>query len=115
VRSKTPDELEGPSRPSEMTEMTGGRVFPVGNIGELPDIAANLGMELRNQYVLDSKKTTRNPNVHGEKSRSSCGHPRGYLLSMFMPRPATTPRTSSSGRLAVFLIAFLLVITGALF
>jgi Ca-activated chloride channel homolog len=55
VRSRTSEELNGPSLLSEMTEMTGGRVFPVGNIGELPDIAAKIGMELRNQYVLGYK------------------------------------------------------------
>jgi len=32
-----------------------GRVFPVTNIGELPDIAAKIGMELRKQYVLGYK------------------------------------------------------------
>jgi Ca-activated chloride channel family protein len=52
IRSRTSEELNGPSLLSEMTEMTGGRVFPVANIGELPDIAAKIGMELRNQYVL---------------------------------------------------------------
>src|SRR5882757_1367329 len=45
IRSRTAEELNGPSLLSEMTEMTGGRVFPVGNIGELPDIAAKIGME----------------------------------------------------------------------
>ncbi|HWZ56374.1 MAG TPA: VWA domain-containing protein, partial [Verrucomicrobiae bacterium] len=43
IRSRTTEELEGPSLLSEMTEMTGGRVFPVGNLGELPDIAAKIG------------------------------------------------------------------------
>src|SRR6202043_1443399 len=55
IRSRTTEELEGPSLLSEMTEMTGGRVFPVGNLGELPDIAAKIGMELRNQYILGYK------------------------------------------------------------
>jgi Ca-activated chloride channel homolog len=55
IRSRTGEELNGPSLLMEMTEMTGGRVFPVGNINELPDIAAKIGMELRNQYVLGYK------------------------------------------------------------
>ncbi len=55
VRSRTSEELNGPSLLSEMTEMTGGRVFPVSNLSELPDIAAKIGMELRNQYVLGYK------------------------------------------------------------
>jgi Ca-activated chloride channel family protein len=55
VGSKTSEELYGPSLLTEMTEMTGGRVFPVKNIDELPDIATKIGMELRNQYVLGYK------------------------------------------------------------
>jgi Ca-activated chloride channel family protein len=60
---RTTEELEGPTLLSEMTEMTGGRVFPVGNLGELPDIAAKIGMELRNQYVLGYKSS--NPRRNG--------------------------------------------------
>jgi Ca-activated chloride channel family protein len=63
IRSRTPEELEGPSLLTEMTEMTGGRVFPVGNLGELPDIAAKIGLELRNQYVLGYKSS--NPTYNG--------------------------------------------------
>jgi Ca-activated chloride channel family protein len=40
---------------SELTEMTGGRVFPVSRPGDLVDSAAKIGMELRNQYVLGYK------------------------------------------------------------
>ena len=36
----------------DLTEMTGGRVFTVNNVSELPDIASKISMELRNQYVL---------------------------------------------------------------
>ena len=51
-RNRTPEELNGPSLLSEITDMTGGRVFAVENLNELPDIASKIGMELRNQYVL---------------------------------------------------------------
>jgi len=51
-RGRTPEELNGPSLLSELTELTGGRVFPVENLNDLPDVAAKIGMELRNQYVL---------------------------------------------------------------
>lgn len=51
-RSRTPEELNGPSLLSEITEMTGGRLFAVDNLNELPDIATKIGLELRNQYVL---------------------------------------------------------------
>ena len=48
----TPEERNGPSLLADLTEMTGGREFTVGNLNELPDIASKISMELRNQYVL---------------------------------------------------------------
>jgi Ca-activated chloride channel family protein len=54
-RNRTPEELNGPSLLTDVTEMTGGRSFAVENLNDLPDIAAKIGMELRNQYVLGYK------------------------------------------------------------
>lgn len=51
-RSRTPEEMAGPGLLTEVAEQTGGRMFPVENINELPDIAEKIGIELRNQYVL---------------------------------------------------------------
>jgi VWFA-related protein len=51
-RGRTAEELAGPGLLSEIAEATGGRHFPVENLAELPDVAAKIGMELRNQYVL---------------------------------------------------------------
>jgi len=51
-RGRTPEETMGPGLLNEMAEQTGGRAFPVENVAELPDIAAKIGVELRNQYVL---------------------------------------------------------------
>lgn len=51
-RSRTQEELNGPSLLSEMTELTGGRAFTLENLNDLPDIAAKIGSELRNQYIL---------------------------------------------------------------
>ena len=51
-RSRTPEELSGPSLLTEVTELTGGRAFTVENVNELPDIATKIGAELRNQYIL---------------------------------------------------------------
>lgn len=60
-RSRTAEELAGPGLLSELASMTGGRHFPVENLNDLPDIAAKIGIELRNQYVLgySSKNQTR--------------------------------------------------------
>ncbi len=52
ARSRTAEELNGPSLLSEIAEQTGGRHFPVENISELPDVAERIGYELHNQYVL---------------------------------------------------------------
>jgi Ca-activated chloride channel family protein len=77
IRSRTTEELEGPSLLSEMTEMTGGRVFPVGNLGELPDIAAKIGMELRNQYVIGYKSSNPHRNGAWRKIRVKMRPPKG--------------------------------------
>lgn len=59
VRSGTPEIAAGPGLLSELAEMTGGREFPVEvqNLNELPDIAAKISVELRNQYVLGYRST----------------------------------------------------------
>jgi VWFA-related protein len=51
-RGRTAEELAGPGLLSEVAEQTGGRHYPVENLNELPDIAAKIGIELRNQYIL---------------------------------------------------------------
>lgn len=51
-RGRTPEELNGPTLLGEIAEQTGGRHFPVENLAELPDVAAKIGLELRNEYVL---------------------------------------------------------------
>jgi VWFA-related protein len=52
ARSRTPEESNGPALLTEVAAQTGGRQYQVENLSELPDIAAKIGMELRNQYVL---------------------------------------------------------------
>jgi VWFA-related protein len=51
-RSRTPEEMAGPGLLTDVSEPTGGRHFLVENLNELPDVAAKIGIELRNQYVL---------------------------------------------------------------
>jgi Ca-activated chloride channel family protein len=51
-RGRSAEELAGPGLLQEISEQTGGRAFAVGNLNELPDIAAKIGIELRNQYLL---------------------------------------------------------------
>jgi Ca-activated chloride channel family protein len=51
ARSRTPEEASGPGLLNDLCEQSGGRHFPA-DISELPDIAAKIGVELRNRYVL---------------------------------------------------------------
>jgi VWFA-related protein len=51
-RGRTPEEMAGPGLLQQVSEQTGGRAYEVDNLSELPDVAAKIGIELRNQYVL---------------------------------------------------------------
>ncbi len=51
-RGRTAEEMAGPGLLTDIAEQTGGRQFPVDNLNELPDVAAKIGIELRNQYIL---------------------------------------------------------------
>ena len=52
---RTIEEGYGPTLLSELAEISGGRVFPVSTLNDLPDIATKIGEELRNQYLLAYK------------------------------------------------------------
>lgn len=52
ARGRSAEEMGGPGLLTELAEQTGGRHFPIENINELPDVAAKISIELRNQYVL---------------------------------------------------------------
>ena len=61
---KTPEEREGPQLLTELSDVTGGRTFTIGNTNELADVATKIGIELRNQYVLGYRPT--NPSRDGK-------------------------------------------------
>ncbi len=52
ARGRTPEEASGPGLLNELADQTGGREYAVENVAELPDIAAKIGVELRNEYIL---------------------------------------------------------------
>jgi VWFA-related protein len=56
ARGRTPEEAAGPGLLNDVAEQTGGRHFPA-TPSELPDIAAKIGVELRNRYVLGFSPT----------------------------------------------------------
>ena len=76
-RNRTPEELNGPSLLSEVTEMTGGRVFSVEKLEELPDIASKIGMELRNQYVLGYRPSNKVHDARWRKIKIKLRAPKG--------------------------------------
>ena len=61
---KTAEEREGPGLLSEISDVTGGRTFTIGNPNELADVATKIGIELRNQYVLGYRPN--NPSKDGK-------------------------------------------------
>lgn len=76
-RSRTPEELNGPSLLTDVTDMTGGRVFSVERIEDLPDIATKIGMELRNQYVLGYRPSNKAHDARWRKVKVKLRPPRG--------------------------------------
>jgi Ca-activated chloride channel family protein len=76
-RSRTLEELNGPTLLSETTELTGGRAFSVENINELPDIAAKIGAELRNQYILGYHPSNRARDARWRKIKIKLRTPKG--------------------------------------
>jgi len=76
-RSRTPEELNGPTLLNEMAELTGGRSFSVENLNELPDIATKIGAELRNQYVVGYHPSHRAHDARWRKIKIKLRAPRG--------------------------------------
>jgi Ca-activated chloride channel homolog len=76
-RTRTPEELHGPSLLNEMTELTGGRAFTVENLNDLPDIAAKIGMELRNQYILGYHPSNKAHDARWRKIKIKLRAPKG--------------------------------------
>jgi Ca-activated chloride channel homolog len=76
-RSRTPEELNGPTLLNEMTELTGGRAFTVENLNDLPDIAAKIGAELRNQYILGYHPSNKAHDARWRKIKIKLRAPKG--------------------------------------
>jgi Ca-activated chloride channel family protein len=80
----TAEEREGPFLLNDLTTMTGGRTFAVRQVGELPDIASKISMELRNQYVLGYRPTDRAHDGKWRKIKVKLRPPKGLPpLSVF--------------------------------
>jgi len=76
-RNRTTEELNGPSLLADLTELTGGRVFAVEHLNDLPDIASKIGMELRNQYVLGYRPSNHTHDARWRKIKVKLRAPKG--------------------------------------
>jgi len=76
-RGRTPEEASGQGLLTEIAEQTGGRHYPVENVNELPDIAAKIGVELRNQYVIGYASTNQDRDGKYRKVQVKLIQPRG--------------------------------------
>jgi Ca-activated chloride channel family protein len=76
-RGRTAEELAGPTLLSDIAEQTGGRAYPVENLNDLPDIAAKIGIELRNQYVLGYSSTNQERDGKYRRVKVRVVQPRG--------------------------------------
>jgi Ca-activated chloride channel homolog len=77
ARGRTPEEAAGPGLLNELAEQTGGREYAVENVAELPDIAAKIGIELRNQYILGYSPKNRERDGKYRKVQVKLNQPRG--------------------------------------
>jgi Ca-activated chloride channel homolog len=76
-RGRTPEEASGPGLLNELAEQTGGREYAVENIAELPDIAAKIGIELRNEYILGYSPKNRERDGKYRRVQVKLNQPRG--------------------------------------
>jgi Ca-activated chloride channel family protein len=93
-RFRTPEEGEGPALLQELCQMSGGRVFPITNVSEMPDIAEKISMLLRNQYVLGYRPSDPANNGKWRKIKVELRPPRGlpplrayYKRGYYAPQP----------------------------
>jgi Ca-activated chloride channel homolog len=76
-RGRTPEEAAGPGLLNELAEQTGGREYAVDNVAELPDIAAKIGIELRNEYILGYTPKNRERDGKYRRVQVKLNQPRG--------------------------------------
>ena len=57
VRERTPEEFAGPALLDEIAQQSGGRLYELDNMNQMPSIAARIGLALRHQYMLGYSPT----------------------------------------------------------
>ena len=91
-RSRTQEELNGPSLLNEITDLTGGRAFNAVNANELPDIVTKIGTELRNEYTLAYRSSNRTHDGGWRKIKIKLRTPKGLPpLSVYAKKGYRAP------------------------
>ncbi|HEX7285036.1 MAG TPA: VWA domain-containing protein [Candidatus Angelobacter sp.] len=72
-----PEEVSGPALLTEVSTVTGGRMFTLSNPNELADVATKIGIELRNQYVLGYRPNNRAKDGRWRKIKVKLIPPKG--------------------------------------
>ncbi|HET9281460.1 MAG TPA: VWA domain-containing protein [Candidatus Angelobacter sp.] len=72
-----PEEINGPTLLTEISQVTGGRMFTISNPNELADVATKIGIELRNQYVLGYRPNNKNKDGRWRKIEVKLNPPKG--------------------------------------
>ena len=72
------EERLGPQLMSEISELTGGRLFTVNNPNDLADVAAKIGTELRSVYVLGYRPTRQFRDGKWHRIRVKLVAPKGF-------------------------------------
>jgi VWFA-related protein len=85
-----PPRLAGSALLSEIAKQTGGRLFEVDRLKQLPEIASKIGSWLRSQYMLGY--TSNNSERNGEYRR----------IQVKLTRPKGTPRLHAFWRLGYY-------------
>jgi Ca-activated chloride channel family protein len=88
-RGRSPEEAAGPSLLSDLASQTGGTHFPA-ELEELPDIAAKIGIAMRNRYVLGYSPT--------DKQRDG----RYHRVEIKVVPPRGLPKLNAHWRLGYF-------------
>ncbi len=71
------EEIAGPALLTDISQVTGGRMFTITNPNELTDVATKIGIELRNQYVLGYRPNNKVKDGHWRKIKVKLNPPKG--------------------------------------
>jgi VWFA-related protein len=91
-RDRSLEEMAGAALMDEIARQTGGRLFEVENLNDLPDIAAKIGAVLRNQYMLGYVPTNNMRDGKYHRVRVKIARPKG------LPRLRTSFRSGYFAR-----------------